>query len=213
MLTKACAAFDAGDDDQIVILAGLLRLMLTDELIDKVTPLKEIEFSDSAEHFEDARTVRGYGYGITRIMVYADGQSGGRIVAPLGGPFRDSEPPTLPFERWWAIDHAVYPTNGPFLTREYIVYEMANTDGIHVDGLLDENYEALTQDNHGFKYNDHPITGNLATAAIRQIAWETQHTLHRALPELCGSDFPEASPCGPADSYWRVAANVDDGGV
>ena len=205
LLSKACSDFDADDDDQLVFLASILRTMLTDRLVDQVTPLDAIEFSDTAQHFEDG-AVRGYGFGITRIMIYADEQSGGRIVAPLGGAFPDSEPPTVPFADWWSRDHVIYPTKGQFLTRQYVVYEMANTDAVHVDGFLDEDYDALTRDNHGFQYNGKPITGNVATAAIRQIAWETQHTLHRVLPDLCGADFPSTSPTGPGDTYWRVAA-------
>lgn len=206
LLSHACSAFDDGDDDQVVTIAGILRLMLQDGLVSKVTPVDAIEFADTAQHLEEANAERGYGFGVTRIMVYADEHSGGRIVAPLGGAFPEGDPPTLPYERWWSTDIAVYPTKGPFLTRQYVVYEMANTDGIHVDDLLDENYDALTQDNHGFQYNGHPITGNLATAAVRQIAWETQHTLHRVLPELCGPDFPSESPTEGIHTYWRVTA-------
>lgn len=207
LLSTACAAFDAGDDDHVVDIAAYLRLLLQDRLIDKVTPLGAIEFADTAQHLEEEDAERGYGFGVTRIMVYEDGRDGGRIVAPLGGAFPEgAEPPRLPFARWWSSDFAVYPTKGPFLTRQYVVYEMANTDGIHVDDLLDEDYDALIQDTHGFQYNGHSITGNVATAAVRQIAWETQHTLHRVLPDLCGPDFPSASPTEGIHTYWRITA-------
>jgi hypothetical protein len=206
LLSKAGTEFDAGDDDQVVHLAMNLRLLLSDRLVDKVTPLDELRFADTAQHPEDNRAVRGYGYGVTRIMIYAGEQKGGRIVAPLGGAFPEGNPPTVLFEGWWSRDHVIYPTKGPFLTRKYVVYEMANTDGVHIDPLLDADYDALTRDNHGFMFNGQAVTGNVAAATVRQIAWETQHTLHRALPELCGSDFPSASPCQPGDAYWRVAA-------
>jgi hypothetical protein len=205
LLSKAATEFDAGDDDQVVVLAMILRVLLSDRLIDKVTPLDQLRFSDTAQHPEDPSTIRAYGYGITRILIYADEQSGGRIVAPLGDGYPD-EGPTVLFDDWWSRDRVVYPTAGPFVTREYVVYEMANTDGVHIDPLVDVDYDALTRDSHGFAFNGVTVAGNVASAAVRQIAWETQQTLHRVLPEVCGPDFPTKSPCGPENSYWRVAA-------
>ncbi|UGT98462.1 hypothetical protein KN246_10300 [Mycobacterium intracellulare] len=206
LLSKAAAAYDAHDDDQIVVIAGILRGLLADRLIDKVTPLEQLRFSDTAERPEDG--VHGpYGYGLTRIMVYVGWQRGGRIVAPLGGAYKGGPPPSVPFNDWWSRDKVIYPTNRQPLTREYVVYEMANTDGIHIDDELDEHYEALTRDNHGFKINGKPVTGNLASATVRQIAWETQHTLHRALPHLCGSRFPGKPESSAGHTYLRVHAN------
>jgi hypothetical protein len=83
---------------------------------------------------------------------------------------------------------------------------MANTDAVHVDPVLDEDYEALTRDNHGFKINDLEVTGNLAHATIRQITWETQHTLHRSFPALCQSGFPSKPAFLPGHCYLRVLA-------
>ncbi len=83
---------------------------------------------------------------------------------------------------------------------------MANTDAIHVDPELDEDYDALTRDNHGFTINGIEVTGNLASAAVRQIAWETQHTLHRVVPDLCPSGFPDVSEELDGHTLLRVAA-------
>jgi hypothetical protein len=202
LLSKAAAEYDAGDDDQVVNLAGIMRTLLTDRLIDHVTSLNQLHFSDSA-YLLPATAVGGYGYGLTRILAY---QSGGRIVAPLGGAYRENPPSTVLFEDWWKNDNVVYPTNRQPLTREYVVYEMANTDAIHIDPELDEDYDALTRDNHGVTVNGITITGNLASASVRQIAWETQHTLHRVLPNLCGSDFPSTPEEG---TYYWIEATKD----
>ncbi|WP_134047890.1 hypothetical protein [Mycobacteroides franklinii] len=205
LLSKAAREYDAGDDDQVVVMAAILRVLLTDRLIDRVTPLDQLDFADTADRLP-AGAVAGYGYGITRIKIYAGQQSGGRIVAPLGGAYREREPPTVPFTDWWSKDSVIYATNRPFRTREYVVYEMANTDAIHVDPDLDADYDALTRDTHGFQFNGIPIGGNLASAAVRQIVWEAQHTLHRVLPDLCGSDFPDSPDELTGDELWRVAA-------
>jgi hypothetical protein len=208
LLSKAAAEYDAGDDDQVVVLAAMLRVLLSDQLINHVTPLDQLQFSDTANRLPDD-AIGGYGYGITRILV-RNGQDGGqitgRIAACLSGGYKDEPPPSTPFQDWWSTDKVVYPTNRAFLTREYVVYEMANTDAIHVDPKLDADYDALTRDNHGFTINGIPVSGNLASAAVRQIVWETQHTLHRVLPELCGSDFPNKLEWPAGHRYYRIAA-------
>jgi hypothetical protein len=83
---------------------------------------------------------------------------------------------------------------------------MANTDGVHIDTELDEDYDALIRDNHGFTVNGITVTGNVASAAVRQIAWETQHALHRALPDLCGPDFPST----PEERNYHWIEGVSD---
>ena len=193
-------------------MAGILRALLHDRLIDHLTPLDELQFADTASRLPDNATA-GYGFGITRILIAAHGDGFcGRIIASLGAAYEEAPPPTTPFAAWWSQDEAVYPTNLSFLTREYVVYEMANTDAIHIDTELDVDYEALTRDNHGFTLNGMPetVTGDLASAAIRQIVWETQYTLNHALPEVCGADFPGSRPEPLGGILFRVAA-IDDG--
>lgn len=210
LMSTAAAAYDDGDDDQIVVLAALLRGLLTDRQIDHVTPLDSLMFTDSADRLPDGAH-HGYGYGLTRIQAYDGMMTGGRIIAPLGGAYRHQSPPTTPFAKWWSEDLVLFPTGREFRTREYVVYEMANTDAIHVDPELDEDYDALTRDNHGFKINDIEVTGNLASAAVRQIVWETQHTLHRAVPDLCPSGFPDVSDELDGHTLLRVAATAKSG--
>ncbi|GAT01308.1 hypothetical protein [Mycolicibacterium fortuitum] len=210
LLSKAANEYDAGDDDQVVIMAAILRVFLTDRLIDRVTPLDQLAFTDTCDRLP-ASAIGGYGYGITRFKVSAGLQSGS-IVAPLGNAYREKQPPVAPFDEWWSKDHVIFPTNRQFRTREFVVYEMANTDGIHVDADLDADYDALTRDNHGFQLDGVMVGGNLASAAVRQIAWETQHTLHRALPALCGPDFPSSMHCSEGDQLFRVAAMREEAG-
>jgi hypothetical protein len=208
LLSKVGAEFDAGDEDQAVILAGILRLLLSDGFINRVISMKKLRFTDTAHHPQEQGAIGGHGFGITRILAANDWLNGeprgGRIVAPLG----ETDPETystVVFRDWWSRDFAIYPTNRPALTRKYVVHEMANTDGIHIDSRLDGDYEALTRDNHGFQVNGALVTGNLASAAVRQIAWETQHTLHRARPDLFGSEFPSRDPNVSPGTYLRVA--------
>lgn len=215
LLSDAAAQYDAGNEDHVTNMATHLRSLLTERLIDRVTPLDQLCFADTVDRLPDG-LVGGYGFGLTRIRANAgweDGSvGGGQIVAPLGGAFKKHPPPTAPFPDWWS-QAVIYPTNRPFLTREYVVYEMANTDAVHVDSELDEDYEALARDNHGFKINDGEVTGNLASATIRQIAWETQHTLHRAFPELCGSEFPSEPAFLPGHAFIRIQAKGQAAGA
>jgi hypothetical protein len=203
VLSKAGREFDAGDEDQTVVLAGMLRLLIADELINRVISMKKLRFTDSAQHPEDDGALGGFGCGITRIFAYGEGRPGGRIGAPLGDADSD-EYPTVVFRDWWLRDRVVYPTHGPLLTRQYVVREMANTDGIHIGSKLDGDYDALTRDNHGFRIDGASVTGSVANAAVRQIAWETQHTLHRVLPDLFGADFPSRDPTAPPQTWYRV---------
>jgi len=205
LLSKAAAAYDDGDDDQIVVLAALLRGLLTDRQINHVTSLDSLMFTDSADRLPDG-VVHGYGFGLTRIKMYKGLTTDGRIIAPLGGAYRNQPPPTTPFKKWWSEDRVVFPTNRESRTRQYVVYEMANTDAIHVDPELDEDYDALTRDNHGFQINEIEVAGNLASAEVRQIVWETQHTLNRAVPDLCPSGFPDFAEELDGHTLIRVTA-------
>jgi hypothetical protein len=76
LLSKAAAEYDAGDDDQVVVLAAILRVLLTDRLIDHVAPLDQLHFSDTAYRLP-ASSVGGLGYGITRNLAYTGSQTGG----------------------------------------------------------------------------------------------------------------------------------------
>ena len=68
LLTSAGDAFDAGDEDHIVVVASVLRLLLTDRLIDRVMPLKRTRFTDTVEHPGEEDAIGGYGFGLTRIL-------------------------------------------------------------------------------------------------------------------------------------------------
>ncbi len=209
LLTSSGAAYDAGDEDQTVVLASILRLLLADRFIDRVTSMRAMRFTGTATHPTDENAIGGYGFGITALRLYLneDGRSSGRIVAPLGSEVADGVNPlrTSNFHEWWERDLAIYPTAGPRLTRKFVVTEMANTDGIHIDPTLDGRYDSLTRDDHGFMVDGLPVSGNVAHAAVRQIAWETQHSLQEALPSLVGTDLPMSAPKAPgATQFIRV---------
>jgi hypothetical protein len=219
LLSKSAQAYDEGDNDQVVAMAGLLRGLLQDRLIDHVTSLDQLQFADTADRLPDG-AITGYGYGITRVLLVDLGEEHegehriiGRIVAPLGGAYKEEPVPTAPFSTWWTEDQVVYPTSLEFLTRKYVVYEMANTDALHIDTEMDADYDALTRDTHGLEVNGSPITGDLASAAVRQITWETQYTMHHAMPDICGPDFPSTSAASLGGTLVRVAAYDDGSGV
>ncbi|MDJ0426010.1 hypothetical protein QNA19_08780 [Rhodococcus fascians] len=213
LLTVAGNAYDAGDEDQAVVLASILRLLLSegDRLINRVTSIRKMRFTDTAIHPTDDYAIGGLGYGLTSILATAVGPGhlrGGRIVAPLGREIVGS----VVFRDWWSRDLVVYPTSGPAMTRQFVVEEMANTDGIHVDSRLNGRYEALTRDNHGFTMDGAEVTGNVAHAAVRQIAWETQHSLQIALPDLVGTDLPMKREDDHPDSlYFRITPIAEPG--
>jgi hypothetical protein len=110
----------------------------------------------------------------------------------------------LPFPTWWAAtvitdDQAVQ------FSRQRLVLAVANTDGGgHVDPRLDEDYHALSRSNSlGWIMNDgpgrqHPFE-NPVPASIRQIAYELDVSLVRALP---GLDLGP-TPIGPGPTSPR----------
>jgi hypothetical protein len=87
LLSDAAAQYDAGNEDHVTNMAIHLRSLLTERLIDKVTPLDQLCFTDTADRLPEG-PVAGYGFGLTRIRADAgweDGSvGGGQIVAPLG---------------------------------------------------------------------------------------------------------------------------------
>lgn len=79
---------------------------------------------------------------------------------------------------WWDRDLAVrHGTSG--WTRRFLVYEMANTDAVHVDSRDDDNVTLSgpleTVVLSGLD-GERPADG-FAAASLRQIAWEVEKTL------------------------------------
>lgn len=211
MMLDAATRWDMDrEPNDVVIMAGALRLMLNDGLIDRVVRIKQtanvrrgIEFCDTATPaFELPPGAQGAMVGVgglTIMMLGPPGAQSGLIPlcqAPSPGPM---EIRWSAFEPWWKKATPVR-KNDLAVTREFVVCEAANTDGIHIDELLDADYHELTTAIQGLTIqpsggSPNPVDG-IAAASIRQIAWEVEHTLVVALATL---RLEEAASSAPID--------------
>jgi hypothetical protein len=88
------------------------------------------------------------------------------------------------FMEWWTKDLATHPRYGP-VSRKKIVVGMADQDGgAHVDGHVDESYDAFSSGAYfNITFGDQNELALGATqACIRTIAHETILTIYRYAP-------------------------------
>jgi hypothetical protein len=188
-LQRSAAAFDSGEHAEAVRLATSLRVLLHEGqgscLLRQLHLIKRLRFLDTAVRPEPGQRIVAGGGLVILKMVYGP-SSGATVEAPL-----DRRPPTNPdlrFSAWWR-DAVIRGSDDQLHTREFLVREMANTEGAHVDAFVDGDYDALTTDAAGWShYRDgttwSPIAGDIAAASIRQIAHEVARTRERGAPEI-----------------------------
>lgn len=175
-------------EEHIISISLALRVLLVDGLVDKVQALKRLLFVDTA-FYPPAGGGEFIGGGLTVSMLGSD-ESKVAALCEVGDTDQIEYPVRL-FPRWWDKDEAVRHGSDAF-TRRFLVYEAANTDGVHIDPELDADYDrimgAVPNMSFGTPAGEQlPVTG-VAAASLRQIAWEVDRSLtaNLALHDIAG---------------------------
>jgi hypothetical protein len=189
LLVTLGQAYDAGDEDAAYPLSVALRVLLHAGLLDRVLKLKRLHLRDTATRVPGPPY--GLGYGLTRFTVLT-GPSGSSVPerAKIRPALDDTEAvsnPDVIFRDWWNRDLSVL-TFERGHTRSYVVLEMANTDAAHVDHNQDEEYLKLFSPDATLKIDGNNTEGSVATASVRQVAWEVEQTLLVQYPDLVRPD-------------------------
>lgn len=178
LLRTAGAGWDqTRGEEHIVSISLALRVLLLDGLVDRVQALKRMLFVDTAQHPPPGAHMIGGGLTVSRI---GDNESKIIAICEIPGIDEHVENPVLPFPRWWDKDEAVRHGSDAY-TRRFLVYEAANTDGVHVDPELDADYDRIMGAVPNMTFGNAageqwPVTG-VAAASLRQIAWEVDRSL------------------------------------
>lgn len=181
MMNGAAARWDETQrPDEVIIMALALRTMLgnQDRLMDRVLPVgRGVLFCDSALSPSGSGSQSRIGVGgLTVLRLGAAGSAG---IVPLCHLAEHDPQKFVRFHTWWRQDVPVV-HNAVQRSREFLVTQLANTDGVHVDSVLDPDYHQIAGPVTGLTFKSHgvdtPATG-VAGACIRQIAWELDRTL------------------------------------
>lgn len=175
-------------------MAGLLRVLLVDRLIDRAVSLKRMLFFDSELRHPGDRGDNVVGrIGVGGLTVIEMGSEFTRIVPRCLVPNDDPEPTFMRFQTWWHTARPIKWSRYSY-SREFVVYETANTDAVHVSDTLDADYARLSGPLPGVTFTaadgTELDTRGVVAAAIRQIAWEVDRSLTVALAsrKLVGPD-------------------------
>lgn len=184
LLQSSGDLWDQGHHEQTISLVTALRVLFVGEggagLLNRVTRLKDLRMTDSAWIPPTTPNTAYFGGGLTVFALSANQPT----VVPRCQAERTMNPqpehPTTRFSDWWDRDLAVRHGDSGW-TRKFLVYEMANTDAIHVDAR-DNDYVTLSGPLDTVVFSgingERPADG-FGPASLRQIAWEVQTTLDR----------------------------------
>jgi hypothetical protein len=186
-LRASAASYDAGFEGEARRLATTIRVLVHDtksshSLLGQMGLKDRIRWTDTslepdppwvASHGGLAMTVLSPGG--SRYLPVLDRLSERRIREPVA------------FDEWWTKE-IVSDEHGDALTRRRFVLTTANeTGGAHVDPKLNVAYERLVaSSSYPGVESSTPRSemGDIALANVRQIAWETEQTLTREVPDL-----------------------------
>lgn len=179
-LKESCAAFDSGFDGEIKRLAVSVRVLVHDTKnstsLLTLTNMKEIDFFDSSDPYDDANL--GSHSSLVQIHI---GSAGAKPKPHLDDVLNPRE---IDFETWWNGVVLVDAQRNEFSRRD-IVLSLANKDGgAHVDHKIGKAYNDLRKNNsQGWITVDDtgrevPAEDNVP-ATMRQIAHELLRTLNR----------------------------------
>lgn len=167
-------------------MALCLRALLGDgdRLLDRVASIsRSVMFADSELRFPEsdpssARVVTRAGAG--GLAVIQLDSAGGRVT-PVCSIVGIESLRWVRFREWWTTQTPVR-KDSLRCTREFLVHEVANTDAVHVDSVLDSEYYEIKSAFRGVTVGGASGQGPLAgvvEASIRQISWEMEQTLNR----------------------------------
>lgn len=143
ILRAAAERWDNGrSDDEVVIMASTLRIIFEppDQLLNRVVSMKRVLFVDSqpSQPAPPGTVYFGVGGFVVSSLAMNDA-----YLAPLC--HQSGYDPGLHFIRfhdWWDTRRPLRLDNRTF-TRQFLVHETANTDAVHVDPVLDAEYNEL----------------------------------------------------------------------
>ncbi|ANA85428.1 hypothetical protein BOWSER_33 [Gordonia phage Bowser] len=174
LLKSAGEQWDLGNQEHVIGMVTALRVLLVDRLLDKVIKLKSARMVDSAIYPPPGSGPNFSGGGLTVISISED-SAGVTPICNTGPVIVEGGYPTSNFHDWWERDLAVRHGTSAW-TRKFLVYEMANTDAIHYDDELDQDYRTVAGPVPGWKFqtaSGEPLPSDgVAEASLRQIAWE-----------------------------------------
>jgi hypothetical protein len=181
LLRKSCRDFDEGDEDEALRIATELRLLLVNgsALLGRLGIVHRLRFTDSRVPIP--RSPGTLDLGLLVIELSGDGASP-RLRAPLGASGTPANP--VKFTQWWRSAKPIAGSADHY-SREFLVREMASTEAVHIDNVLDAEYRALTSEKYFPRVQVNsaagptPIVGDVATQTLRQIAWELLDTIDR----------------------------------
>jgi hypothetical protein len=175
-------AYDAGNHEEAVRLATVLRVLLHDEgrwpsLLSVMGIKQAIQYKDTAVSVEIIDRARAHlnPAPVSGVMVLypfeprvgfveQKGAADGSLswVAPLRDRQLIGNQPTPPkqFDLWWT-DPVIVDSAGNSFNRQNLVLIAANQDGgAHVDEELDKAFAELCRDNLGLEYVPHGAPGS-----------------------------------------------------
>jgi hypothetical protein len=128
--------------------------------------------------------------GLVMVQMTTGPGGEGRYVAPLGEIPAPDRGRYSSFGPWWS-DHVVQSADRSWFSRRDFVLTLRDKEGGgHVDASIDDRWALLTRrEGLGWSYETEgqghrALEGNVALAAVRQIAYEVECTLTSQLPEL-----------------------------
>jgi hypothetical protein len=185
-LRSSAASFDGGLDHEAKRLAVTLRVLLHDTaqshaLLTQLGVRDRLRWLNSADPIRPGNLLQTPGLVIMRVQA----GSGGTYIAPLDQ--RPFEPVTCDFAAWWH-EPVSRLADGTWCRKDYVLTLANKEGGAHVDPDLTPRYDRLVREKLGWMYFEsgveRPFDGNVATASVRQIAYEVTRTLDQQLPDL-----------------------------
>jgi hypothetical protein len=180
VMNAAAARWDSThDDDEVIVMATCLRTLLgpNDFLLNRVLPVKRgVLFLDgSLPPPGPSTTFWGVG-GLALVLFEAESAA----VRPAFACAGHDPQRFVRFHEWWEKDKPAM-HDQLSVSRQFLVLETANTDAIHVDVVLDAEYDKISRALPNWKLKDKDGTERgtegFVAACIRQIAWELERTL------------------------------------
>lgn len=192
-LNASCQAFDNGNENEALRIAGVLRVLLHDtsqsmSLLEQLGLKEKIQFIDSADPIDPVPTNKKHnGHTIFSMSVMPGlfaihpTMQGTKLIALQG--LKPNARGAVSFEDWWTVGCIPGEGNSRH-SRKWLIIQMANKEGgAHVDPEITKGYADLKNTGMGMTVTSNGVDGFInspADVSIRQIAWELLETLRRA---------------------------------
>lgn len=191
-LRASAASFDSGFEGEAKRLATVIRVLVHDTvrsraLLSQLGLLGVVRFVDTAVPINPRNLLPTEG--LVMLRVVAGEASSAVYIPPLGDGPPERYGRTRTFNAWWTTPVTKL-RDGRLLSRRDYVLPVANSEGgAHVDPKITPMFdEFLRRNPFGWEWEmeggpAHPVAGNAALAAVRQIAYEVEETLRPLVAE------------------------------